>query len=1148
MGRRGRIVNARKPDPDAAQRRAADGRRSVWVSASAGTGKTKVLTDRLLNLLLSGTAPSKILCLTFTKAAAAEMANRLNRRLSEWAVSGDEALGDDILGITGERPDERSRARARRLFAEVLDTPGGMRIVTIHAFCQSLLRRFPLEAGVPPQFEVMDERGAAELLAEARASVLDRARSRPEGALALALATVTAHIHEGGFAELMRALTVERGRLARRIEEAGGVDAYLDRLRARLDLAPGEDEASCRLALADARSFDGPSLRRAASLLSGSGAATDARTGEGLARWLAAGHAERAALLDDYFGVFLTAELKPRKKLATQGVAKREPFLVPALEAEQARLELGRKRLAATIVHAATAALTLLSDAFLETYEAEKRRRALLDYDDLILTARRLLGHDTAGWVLFKLDGGIDHILIDEAQDTNPDQWAVVASLAEEFFAGLGASDARRTIFAVGDPKQSIFSFQRADPREFVRMHAHFAEKVRTLDRRDWDEVPLHISFRSTSAVLDVVDKVFARDEARDGVALDGLEIRHEAFRHGQAGRVEIWPALEPADDQAPEGWETRAADVEPPPRLRLARLIAGTIRHWLDSGERLDSRDRPVRAGDVLVLVRRRGGFVAELVRELKRRQVPVAGTDRMVLTDQLAVIDLMALGGFLLLPEDDLNLAALLKSPLVGLDEDQLFALAHRREGSLWQALRRDPSGWAGEAAALLSGLLARADYVPPFELYASLLGAGRGRERLVGRLGYEASDAIDEFLTQCLAYEQRHVASLQGFLAWLGQGEAEIKRDLDEGTRDQVRIMTVHGAKGLQAPIVFLPDTISSPTLPPPLLWTDDPGEMLWVPSRGAGDPVSAAARADADLRRDQEYRRLLYVGLTRAEDRLYVCGWKTRRSTGGACWYDLVEQGMLDLVGDRLTEIAAPPGLPPFERPGMVWRTAQSAAPRRAAGPAAAAGHGTRGLPGFARTEAPRDPVPAVPLTASRPDSEDPPVRSPLGEDLAIQRFRRGLLIHRLLQTLPDLPASAREIAARRFLARPSHEIDPEMQDLIARETLAVLDHGEFAPLFGPASRAEVPIVGLVPGTPPRALSARVDRLVVTGGEVLVVDYKTNRPPPRDRAQVAPAYVEQLALYRQALSRIYPAHRVRTLLLWTDGPSLMEIEGS
>ncbi|MGO8919984.1 MAG: double-strand break repair helicase AddA [Stellaceae bacterium] len=1129
------------PDPGKRQQQAADVAASVWVAASAGTGKTKVLTDRVLALMLAGAPPTRILCLTFTKAAAAEMANRLNDRLSAWTVRGEGELAQELLALTGAMPDAALLPRARQLFARVLDAAGGMRIETIHAFCQSLLRRFPIEAGVAPHFAVMDERSAAEALAAARETVLAAARDGGDAALAGALAEVTRHIPERSFDALMGQLALERARLARALAQGG--ERFADRLARALDVNPdlGEDEI---VAGACAESeFEGADLRRAAAVLLQSDALTDQRAGQRIADWLSVTAAERALVIDDYLLAFFTREGAPRAALMTRKLAAQQPQSAQALAAEGERLAEMVAARGAAALHAATAALVRLGDALLAAYERHKAARALLDYDDLVLKTRDLLQRPgVAPWVLFKLDGGLDHILIDEAQDTNPEQWEVVQALADEFFTGEGARAERRTIFAVGDAKQSIYSFQRADPREFLRLRDYFAARVKA-SRQDWQSVDLDISFRSTDAVLAAVDAIFARAEASEGVALDGAPIHHLPFRQGHAGLVELWPPVEPDVAPAATPWELPLEQRrQRAPQTLLAQAIAAEIRGWLDRGERLAARDRPVRAGDVMVLVRRRGAFVTELVRALKQVEVAVAGVDRMLLTDQLAVQDMMALGQFLLLPEDDLTLATVLKGPLFGFDEELLYALAFPRERSLWQELRRRQGEHLAFAAAAsrLGALLARADFVPPYELFAEVLGALGGRRAALARLGPEAQDPLDEFLSLALAYERMHGPSLQGFLHWLATGETEVKRDLEQRGRDEVRVLTVHGAKGLQAPIVFLPDTLQVPRQALPLLWTER-GLPLWKAHEGCAAPALQAALAEARQRREAEYRRLLYVALTRAEDRLYICGWRNRQKPAEQCWYHLVARGLDAAPGAETVEFA--PGSALWRGQGRRLATPQRAAPdRRERLPELA--DRARSLPAWALSPPPPEPSPPRPLAPSRPSAADPAVRSPLGAEEGMGLLR-GRLVHRLLQSLPDLPAASRGAAARRFLALPVHGLSPAQQQGLAAETLAVLDHAEFAPLFAPGSQAEVPVVALLGG---KALSGQIDRLVVTPEGVMIVDYKTLRPPPRAEAEVPAAYLDQLAAYRAALAAIYPGRTIRCALLWTEGPRLMPVSAA
>jgi ATP-dependent helicase/nuclease subunit A len=1135
-------------DPAAAQqRRALDPTESVWVAASAGTGKTKVLTDRLLALLLDGTDPARILCLTFTRAAAAEMANRINQRLAAWTTMPRGRLAEELVELTGRLPQEHEIARARQLFAGILDVPGGAKIATIHAFCQSLLRRFPLEAGVPPEFAVIDERGAEEALAEAAEAVINTARQNTEPGLAEALAIVAGYAPEERFIELMTRLADERGKLREAL--ADGSTVLRQRLCARLSVA--EDATPDGVIAAFCGGGDWVGLRVAATALM-AGSSADRDRGMMLARW-GASPQQRPELLPAYITTFLTQKGAVRDTLITrQATAKPLPVDAAAvLQEEAGRILRFRAEHAGVVVIEATVALLRLGEALLRAYDRRKRLHGLLDYDDLVLQALALLRRPgVAPWVLFKLDGGLDHILIDEAQDTNPEQWAIVAALAEEFFAGEGAGERVRTIFAVGDAKQSIYSFQRADPREFLRMRQHFEARI-TAANQQWKIVPLEISFRAAEPLLRAVDAVFGDAEAADGVALDGDTIRHVARRVGQAGIVELWPPVLPAEDETQDpGDPTLARPHLAEPRTRLARAIAATIAQWLARGERLEPRGRALRPGDVMVLVRRRNAFVGDLLRALKQKSVPVAGADRLLLASEMAVRDLVALGRFLLLPEDDLTLATVLKGPLFGLSEDELYLLAYGRGDTiLWRRLGRFATGSPVMRAAFerLRELLARADFVPPFELYAEILGAGGGRQALLERLGPEAADPIEEFLALALAYEREHVPSLQGFLRWLVAGDIEVKRDFGERQRDEVRILTVHGAKGLEAPVVFLPDTLQLPDRGSPLLWSEPDALPLWRPRGDLAAPFYAAERDALRRRQLQEYRRLLYVALTRAQDRLYVCGWETKRPTREArSWHALCDAGWRDAASafsfDTTKLIGERDG---WSGVGLRLSGAQTAPPvREEAIPGA---HPVGPLPAWVTAPPPPEPSPPKPLLPSRPSGPEPATLSPLaaaGRD----RFKRGLIVHRLLQSLPELPIPDRAAAARRFLALPVHGLAAAEQQEIGDETLRVLSEPGFAALWGPDAQAEVSVVGLIPGTTPgaeHALSGQIDRLVVTPERVLIVDFKTVRPAPASDADVPALYLQQLATYRAAIGRIYPGRRIDCALLWTDGPFLMPI---
>ena len=1081
------------------------------------------------------------------------MQNRLLKVLGEWATIEDAKLHDALSALMQRAPEDKDMRNARRLFARALEAKGGLKIYTIHGFCERLLQRFPLESRVTPHFSVLDERDQVLLRRAAFDATVAGAAKDGDSVLGEALAKIVGLTSGDYIRQVIDAVLGKRAVLARMVAYHGSAadwsEAECRALKRLFDVA-GDAEDSLLDRLAAVLTDQEIDAAIAALAEFGSGA----KDGDAEAALRAARSSSGESRVTALTLAFLTQDGKSRAQICSKAVERGAPSICALLDGAQAIFADLTDKLAHLRLAEASTAVLALADAVQADYERRKQAEAALDYDDLIVKTQNLLSRaDAAAWVLYKIDGGIDHILVDEAQDTNPAQWSIVEALAAEFFAGAGASEKLRTLFAVGDEKQSIYSFQGANPARFGAVGRAFRQKAEALGL-PWHTVPLTLSFRSTEPILKAVDSVFGRAPASEGLTWqDGTIIQHHAFRTGQAGLVELWEVEaeeKSAETPAFEPWNEEAAGARSVDAL--CKRIAATIKGWVGR-EQLASKGRPVRAGDILILVRRRDPFTTPMIRELKRLGVPVAGADRMKLTDQLAVQDLVALADFLLMPDDDLTLAVLLKSPLFSFDDDDLFALAHERKGSLWSSLRAkvNHDGRFAEAAALLLGWLTRAESLPPYEFFSELLGADgqRLRRAMLTRLGPEAAEAIDEFLDAALAYDRDAAPSLQGFVDQLREGDVEIKRDMEQG-RDEVRIMTVHGAKGLQAPIVFLPDTCMRPRLQGVRLYAlsraDEPPEevdhLIWPPpghSKLAGIEDSKALAEQAER---EEYHRLLYVAMTRAEDRLYICGWEgSQKREAGVVWYDLVRDGLGGLLG-------------PVNGSAKIRRMESPQTQAAKGGENEPAQRAVPTLPDWALTPAPRERARRR-LTPSRltppPDGRAEGASAwqpPLGPRAlsADHRFARGRLVHALLQHLPEIDPEHQERAARAFVAGRGLGLAPELKEEIVAETLAIARNPSFAPLFRPGSLAEVPVVAKIgEGEDGFELEGQIDRLAILEDGLLILDYKTNRPPPKVVEEVAEAYIDQLAAYRLALKRLFPGRSLRAALLWTDGARLMEI---
>ncbi len=1141
-------ANVRDP-----QRIAADPALSAFVTANAGSGKTKTLIDRVARLLLAGAKPETVLCVTYTKAAASEMQRRLYEVLGGWSVLPDAKLADTLAKLDDRRRDGEELSNARSLFAQALETPGGLKIQTIHAFCEKLLRRFPLEAGLSPGFRVMDDSAAAAVAAEARGLVA-RVAMGSNVDVADAYARMSVALDFESFQSMFTGFEARRGDLDTFLAREGGLDGAIDWTWRAVDVPRGCDPET--LGAQAVSEMDRALWGEASEALR-----LGTHSNQKRAVKMAAIAGDPAASFDQALLVFFTATGERAKWVGnTKGLKAYEGLRVRLLE-EQSRLDLVRQQIAAAQIAQDTAYVLTLANAYLAAYVIEKQAVGALDFADLIEKTRHLLrDRPAAAWVLYKLDGGIDHILVDEAQDTAPDQWKIVNALTEEFFSGVGiqGQTRRRDIFVVGDEKQSIYSFQGARPEQLLREFEFHRDRA-TGAGFQLERVELLSSWRSTPQVLSFVDAVFAPPSLALAIQQREGVVTHRAKRDDHAGCVDIWPLEVDHKAEEREAWDT-PLDAEPDDSAnrRLARRIAMEIETLIARGEVVFDKDlkrpdgaqgdwRPAHAGDVLILVRRRRALFEEILRALKHRGIPVAGADRLALSEHIIFDDLTALAQFVLYPADELTLAAILKSPFCGLNDDALYDLAHGRgPENLWSRLRRrgaERAEW-GQALTFLETSINEARTQPPFEFYARLLGMTSGdgrtmRQRLLRRLGAEAEDALDEFFSQLLAAESRGVHDLERMAAELAGLDITVRREM-EAERREVRVMTAHGAKGLEAPIVFLPETTLTRTQrSSPLMSVGKNGDdgFLWCSSAARDCAATAEARERRAQREEDETYRLLYVALTRARDRLILCGRVSEQAGRGEV------RGWWGAIRDALARDDIAPQVRTVESNGMLFE-------RFGADPKVMAGEAipeVASMPLPAWTMAPAAPE-AFARYASPSDLGEgakTPSPSPLAAVGGLGRFRRGDLIHRLLQVLPDLPPAGWASGAQALLAREQDLTDAQRDEMV-KAALSVLEDSRFAEVFGPSSRAEVAIAGSAATLPPGLkISGRIDRLVVLSGRVLVADFKTNRPSPVRIEDADPAYLRQMAIYAAVLADIFPGRTIEAALVWTDGPKLMPV---
>ncbi len=1104
---------------------AANPQRASWVSANAGSGKTRVLTNRVARLLLKGTPPQKILCLTFTNAAATNMVIRLVEILSAWSMLPNDELTIKLMELGEEEEDltPERLSRARTLFARALETPGGMQIQTIHSFAAKLLRGFPLEAGVSPQFKIIDDR----LIQRTFVDILNELATEPENLIG----DVGLYASFDSILQLCNEVAFNRDLIPPAVDKSTVWEQFS---------LPGEWNDGAYQALFEPTDIE---MLKALSEILKNGSIREKQAQKKLDDFnLWGASPQMAAIIESVFltGANAKEPFKAKSVLTKETRQTTPEELLEELDDYAERVETYSTHQRNYLGAKKTYILLRFARAFLNNYQEVKTRHAWLDYEDMLQKTVEILSNATTSqWILFRLDEGIDHILVDEAQDVSPKQWEIVARLAEEFAAGLGQKDhLSRTVFAVGDEKQSIYGFQKAEPERFQIMRNHFRTQF-----PHFNEQQLEYSFRSSQVILNLVDKVL--ETVSTGMM--GSKFPHRAFKSGLPGRIELWPTIPRQEEAITKPWESKGYVRQTTnPVVMLARQVSSQIRHMLEE-ELIPTGDgssaRPVEPRDILVLVPRRTAVYDAILTELKAANLPIAGTDRLKLYDDLAVKDLLALLSFLSTPNDNLSLATVLKSPLFGFNEQDIFSLLHDRPKSLWERLqnRVDEQEKCQKAVAILADLKEKVDHETPYALLEETLTVHNGRKLLKARLGHRCDEAIDVLLNLALDFEHSEIISLTRFLEWLNPERVEFKRQLNQDS-NEIRVMTIHGAKGLESPIVILPDTGRRDLNPNSQILVGEDNFPIW---RSRQTYPSAKLQKVLETYKKKELlerNRLLYVALTRAECWLVVCGVDngTDKSGKNPSWHQIVSAAMTELGAQPLVTDESMPQDEAQESEGLELST--HSWPREGTSTESNDSHARPDIPAW-MTEAPQ----AEKRSRTTSSPSDLGGAKVIGSDdetdpdsgLALDK---GLAIHLLLEHLPDFLSERRHEISQKLLRLKF----PDRTNLFAewtQEALAILARPELDFLFSDQAMTEVAITADIEELDPRSIFGYIDRLVFQDNSVLVVDYKTNKVVPKSADEVPEGLLRQMEAYRKALEIIYPDTRIDTALLWTRTGELM-----
>jgi ATP-dependent helicase/nuclease subunit A len=1129
-------------NPNYKQKIASNPDYNVWVSASAGTGKTKVLIDRILRLLLKGNSIDKILCITFTKVAAQEMINRLSSILARWSILEDADLAKELFLLNEEEPTTEEISLAKQLFANFIDNPQKINIQTIHSFCQNILNNFPIEANIMSGFKVIEPDYAQELKKQAIESVLNTKIFDDSLEIKNTLTTIVKHISALDFENKISSI----------LNYPEKMDILQDKYNLNIDFESFKlnlyEELKAKQGISAEsilqQYFDGSFNKLAfleiISIAQGTKNKLSASFDINKLFWfLNLPKDEQIKNKDVWEKVFYTTSGSIRKKIVNEGFLKelqdgQALWVKQVIEEELLRLEKLRNEYKNQISAEINLAFMQLAYEIYKAYENIKLSLGVLDFNDLIIKTHKLLNKSLViPWILYKLDNKISHILVDEAQDTNPLQWDIIRVFVEEFFTGSSSNQENRSIFVVGDVKQSIYSFQGASPEYFNVIKALFKEKVKNAEKI-WHQVPMNTSFRSSSGVISAVNHITSNLFSQNDNIYKEEDFTHLAHNQNLGANIEIWPLL--VDDNKEEKWRRYK---------NLATAIVKKIKKLNQDG---------VSYGDILILYRKREGnpTLNYLVKFLKESEIPVLGVDKLNLSEHLAVNDLIALAKFLLQQNDDFSLACVLKSPIFNLKDDDIFNLKITNSSSLFNSLNQEKYIHIYNK---LNKWVSLVDYIPVYDLFFHILYVEKNFTNFLNSFGNEVQDILMEFMNLILQFNERtqskNISNLQIFLEFITKGDHKISRD-SSSKKDMVNLMTIHASKGLESRVVFILNDLDAKSQNDIILYNENPSTpllLLKLSKDYQNDYTNQIVLKQKNYQL-KELARLFYVAITRAKEQLYICSVAKQapdenEDKANHLWWQILNNAINNNVFFEHNLSALESDF--FdEKLGFVTKKAfciSQATPLIKK--EIFSQNSINFIPQWCFKEAPKEQNPTKPLSPSKIDFEEKYFSSPLSQmdEKKNNLINKGLLVHKILEQINYLSDYKEiELFINNILNGYAEQLTEQSIIEIKNNIHSLLNKKELMFLWENKGMAEVGISGQINyNNELNIVSARVDKIIKIDNKLWVIDYKYAKKPNLPSKK----HIKQMEIYKSILKNIYPECDISGLIIYTQSLETLEV---